>query len=73
MWPTLYSSWLADRFVQRVGPESSHVGIGSMVRGVEVAVGLLGGGDLGDQVVEVLVQFRVGVQGQRVGWRLRSP
>ena len=36
-------------------------------RGVEVAVRLLRGGDLGDQIVEVGVQLRVGVDDQRVG------
>ena len=38
--------------------------------GVEVAVRLLGGGDLGDEPVDVLLELGVGVRRQRVGGRL---
>ena len=50
---------------RQVGPPLAR--LDQRVVGVQVAVGLLGGGDLGDHVVDGLLQRRVGLVGQRVG------
>lgn len=48
----------------------AHIGLDVGEVGVEVAVGLLGGDDLIDHVVDHRLEFRVGVRGQRVGGSL---
>ena len=57
--PALRSHHLSAR-------ETLHLLHAERARGVEVAVRLLRAGDVGDEVVEVLLQLRVGMRGKRV-------
>jgi len=58
------------RYDHRSGPAPGAGFFGSTERGVEITVGLLGRGDDGDEVVELLVERGIGMRQERVRRRL---